>query len=180
MLMSKIKFRISGSGGQGVITLGIILAEAAIQDGKLAVQSQSYGPEARGGASKSEVIISDEDIFYPKVIIPDVLVSMSQKAADKYGDEIEENGIIIIDSSMIENFENDKAKIYRLPITQMAREEFESPIYANIIMLGALVGITDIVSLDKMKEAIQIRLSRGYEINVRALEMGYNEAKKLL
>lgn len=178
--MSRKKFRISGSGGQGVITLGIILAEAAIQDGKLAVQSQSYGPEARGGASKCEVIISDEDIFYPKVIIPDVLISMSQKAAEKYGDEIEENGIIIVDSSMVENFVNDKAKIYNLPITQIAREEFGSPLYANIIMLGALVGITDIVSLDKMKEAIQIRLSRGYEINVRALEKGYEEAKKII
>ena len=178
--MNSKKFRISGSGGQGVITLGIILAEAAVQDGKLAVQSQSYGPEARGGASKSEVIISEEEIFYPKVIIPDVLVSMSQKAAEKYGEEIEENGIIIIDSSMIDSFENEKATIYRLPITQMAREHFESPLYANIIMLGALVGVTDIVPLDKMKEAIQIRLSRGYEVNVRALELGYNEAKKLM
>jgi 2-oxoglutarate ferredoxin oxidoreductase subunit gamma len=109
--MSRKKFRISGSGGQGVITLGIILAEAAIQDGKLAVQSQSYGPEARGGASKCEVIISDEDIFYPKVIIPDVLISMSQKAAEKYGDEIEENGIIIVDSSMVENFVNEKRNL---------------------------------------------------------------------
>lgn len=178
--MNRKKFRISGSGGQGVITLGIILAEAAIQDGKLAVQSQSYGPEARGGASKCEVIISDEDIFYPKVIIPDILISMSQKAAEKYGDEIEENGIIIVDSSMVENFVNDKAKIYNLPITQLAREEFGSPLYANILMLGALVGITEVVSLDKMKEAIQIRLSRGYEINVRALERGYEEAKKIL
>lgn len=178
--MNRKKIRISGSGGQGVITLGIILAEAAIQDGKLAVQSQSYGPEARGGASKCEVIISDEDIFYPKVIIPDILISMSQKAADKYGHEIEENGIIIIDSSMIKNFQNDKAKIYELPITQIAREEFGTPLYANILMLGALVGITEIVSLEKMKEAIQIRLSRGYDINVRALETGYAEAKKLL
>ena len=178
--MNRKKFRISGSGGQGVITLGIILAEAAIQDGKLAVQSQSYGPEARGGASKCEVIISDEDIFYPKVIIPDILISMSQKAADKYGHEIEKNGIIIIDSSMIKNFQNDKAKIYELPITQIAREEFGTPLYANILMLGALVGITEIVSLEKMKEAIQIRLSRGYDINVRALETGYAEAKKLL
>lgn len=178
--MKKEKFRISGSGGQGVITLGIILAEAAIQDGKLAVQSQSYGPEARGGASKCEVIISDEEIFYPKIIIPEVLISMSQKAADKYGDEIEENGIIIIDSSMVENFVNDKAKIYNLPITQIAREEFGSPLYANVLMLGALVGITEVVSLDIMKEAIQTRLSRGYETNLKAFERGYMESKKLL
>lgn len=178
--MTREKFRISGSGGQGVITLGIILAEAAIQDGKLAVQSQSYGPEARGGASKCEVIISNEEIFYPKIIIPEVLISMSQKAADKYGDEIEEDGIIIIDSTMVENFVNDKAKIFNLPITQMAREEFGSPLYANIIMLGALIGITEVISLDIIKEAVKTRLSRGYEINEKALKKGYEEAKKLL
>jgi len=105
---------------------------------------------------------------------------MVLKQEEKYGDEIEENGVIIVDSTMVENFVNDKARIYNLPITQLAREEFNSPLYANILMLGALVGITDIVSLDKMKEAIQIRLSRGYEINVRALERGYEEAKKIL
>lgn len=178
--MSTENFRISGSGGQGIITLGIILAEAAIQNGKLAVQSQSYGPEARGGASKCEVIISDEDIFYPKIIIPDVLISMSQKAADKYGDEIKEDGIIIIDSSMIENFTNAKATIYNLPITQIAREDFGNPLYANILMLGAIVGITEILSLDKMKEAIKTRFPKAYEINIQALEKGYLEAKKLL
>ncbi len=174
------KFRISGSGGQGVITLGIILAEAAIQDGKMAVQSQSYGPEARGGASKSEVIISDEEIFFPKVSLPDVFVTMSQKAAEKYGHEIEDDGIIIVDSSMVDEYENDKGKIYSFPVTQIAREEFPSPMYANIVMLGVITGLTDIVSLDKMKEAIKIRLSRGYETNEKALERGYYLAKEEL
>lgn len=174
------KFRISGSGGQGVITLGIVLAEAAIQDGKMAVQSQSYGPEARGGASKSEVIISQEEIFYPKVALPDIFVTMSQKAAEKYGHEIEEDGIIIVDSSMVDEYKNDKASVYRFPITQIARDEFENPMYANVIMLGVITGMTDIVSLDKMKEAVKIRLSRGYEINEKALERGYALAKEEL
>ena len=80
----KQKFRFSGTGGQGLITAGIILAEAALLDGKLAVQSQSYGPEARGGSSKAEVIVSDMPIYFGRVTQPDTLLVMSQEAADKF------------------------------------------------------------------------------------------------
>ena len=92
------QLRLSGSGGQGVITAAIIFAEAAVSEGKQAVQSQSYGPEARGGASKAEVIISDNPIYHPKVINPDIVLAMTQQAADKYyGDLDKDNGLLIVD-----------------------------------------------------------------------------------
>jgi len=109
----KIGVRLSGSGGQGLILAGIILAEGAISSNLNAVQTQSYGPEARGGASKSEVIISDSDINFPKIIKPNILLSLTQKSLNEYLKDIESSGIIIVDSSIeVECTEN--LKIYKL------------------------------------------------------------------
>ena len=95
------QIRLSGSGGQGVITAAIIYAEAAVAEGKEAVQSQSYGPEARGGASKSEVIIDDSPIYHPHVKTPDVVLAMTQKAADKYYGDLHEDGILVLDTDLV-------------------------------------------------------------------------------
>jgi 2-oxoglutarate ferredoxin oxidoreductase subunit gamma len=171
--MEKIQFRLSGTGGQGLITAGIILGEAAVLDNKKVIQTQSYGPEARGGASKAEVIISNDEIFYPKVSVPDFLLTMSQEAAKKYGQEIKEGGIILVDSSMVSNFENPQAKIIEIPITKLAREEIGKNFVANIIALGAIVGITKIVTFESLKEAVLNRIPTGSEeINIKALELG--------
>ncbi|MDK2822976.1 MAG: 2-oxoglutarate ferredoxin oxidoreductase subunit gamma [Clostridia bacterium] len=176
--MKRWKFRLSGSGGQGLITAGIILGEAAVIEGKEVVQSQSYGPEARGGASKAEVIIDDKKINYPKVVIPEVLLAMSQEAADKYGTEIEDNGLIIIDSSMVNNFKNDKAKIVNIPITKLAKEEIGKTFVANIIAISALVNLTKVVSFDSLKQAVLNRIPKGTEdINLKALEIGWKWAQ---
>ena len=171
--MEKIQFRLSGTGGQGLITAGIILGEAAVLDNKEVIQTQSYGPEARGGASKAEVIISNDEIFYPKVSVPDFLLTMSKEAAKKYGQEIKEGGIILVDSSMVSNFENPQAKIIEIPITKLAREEIGKNFVANIIALGAIVGITKIVTFESLKEAVLNRIPTGSEeINIKALELG--------
>ncbi|NLT94611.1 MAG: 2-oxoacid:ferredoxin oxidoreductase subunit gamma [Clostridia bacterium] len=177
--MKRWEFRLSGTGGQGLITAGIILAEAAVIEGKEVVQSQSYGPEARGGASKAEVIIDTKKINYPKVVIPDVLLAMSPEAAQKYGSEIKEGGTIIVDSSFIENFVNEKAKVIKIPITKLAKEEIGKTFVANIIAVSALVGLTKVVSFEALKEAVLNRIPKGTEeINIKALEIGWRWAQE--
>ena len=132
------QIRLSGSGGQGVITAAIIYAEAAVSAGMEAVQSQSYGPEARGGASKSEVIIDDSHpIFHPHVKTPDVVLAMTQKAADKYYGDLHSDGILILDTDLVP--EPPKfGNIIQVPITKIAIEQAGKSLFANIVALGVL------------------------------------------
>ncbi|GBF36249.1 2-oxoacid:ferredoxin oxidoreductase subunit gamma [Methanofervidicoccus abyssi] len=171
--------RISGFGGQGVVLAGVILGRsAALYDGKNAVQTQSYGPEARGGASKSEVVISEEEIDYPKVIKPDVLVCMSQQAFDKYGRDIKDEGTVIVDRDLVtvpENFYNGNVKLYKIPFTDIAYKDIGLKIVANMVMLGALVRITGVVSKEAMRKAILDSVPKGTEKkNLIAFEKGYD------
>ncbi|HIQ39500.1 MAG TPA: 2-oxoacid:ferredoxin oxidoreductase subunit gamma [Methanothermococcus okinawensis] len=171
--------RISGFGGQGIVLAGVILGRsAALYDGKNAVQTQSYGPEARGGASKSEVVISEEEIDYPKVIKPDILVCMSQQAFDKYGRDIKDGGTVIVDRDLVtvsENFYNGNVKLYKIPFTDIAYKDIGLKIVANIVMLGALVRITGIVSKEAMRKAILDSVPKGTEEkNLMAFEKGYS------
>ncbi|MFZ5943549.1 MAG: 2-oxoacid:acceptor oxidoreductase family protein [Bacillota bacterium] len=176
--MKRWEFRLSGSGGQGLITAGIILGEAAVLEDKEVVQSQSYGPEARGGASKAEVIIDDQKINYPKVIVPEILLAMSQEAANKYGSEIKENGIIVIDSSMVGDFSSSRARVVSFPITKIAKDEIGKTFVANIIATSILVGITKVVKFDSLKQAVLNRIPKGTEeINLKALQIGWNLAQ---
>ncbi len=173
------EFRLSGTGGQGLITAGIILAEAAVLAGKEVVQSQSYGPEARGGASKAEVIIDEKQINYPKVVIPNVLLAMSPQPANKYGSEIKENGLIIIDSSLISDFNNEKARVVEIPITKLAKEDVGNILTANILALSAVVGLTKVVDFEYLKEAVLNRIPKGTEeLNIKAMEIGWQWAEK--
>lgn len=171
--------RLSGTGGQGIILAGIILAEAAIGDGKNAIQSQSYGPEARGGASKCEVLISDGEIFYPKVTNPDIYLALSQEACDKYGAGVKENGTVIIDSSITYNPGDKKGiKVISVPILSTAEEKLGKSMVANIVALGAIVGSTGIVSKEALKKAVLSRVPKGTEeLNKKALEEGYSLIK---
>lgn len=164
---------LSGTGGQGLILAGIILAEAAILDGKEAIQTQSYGPEARGGASKSEVIISDTGIDYPKVLAADLLLAMSQEACVKYIDVLKKNGKLIVDTTYVKEVPAIDAELLKLPITKEAREQLGNAMFANIIALGALVGATKIVSEDSLVSAVLNRVPKGTEeINQKALQIG--------
>ena len=128
----KHELRLSGTGGQGLILAGIILAEAALLDGKLAIQSQSYGPEARGGSSKSEVIISEDAIHFPKVTKPDLLLAMSQEAANKYSHDLTKDSVMITDSLFVSEVPDFGGKVYELPITHSAREGLGKILFANI------------------------------------------------
>ncbi len=175
----QLELRLSGSGGQGLITAGIILAEAAIIDKKNAIQTQSYGPEARGGASKAEVIISDSEIDYPKVTVPNMTLTLTQVASDKYIKSITGDGTIIADSS-IELPEDLKAKkIYQLPILETARKEIGKEIVANIISLGIITELTGIVTKESLEQSLLSRIPKGTEkLNRMALEKGYELANQ--
>ena len=164
---------LSGTGGQGLILAGIILAEAAIIDGKEAVQTQSYGPEARGGSSKAEVIIADAPIDYPKVTKADLMLSMSQAACDKYISVLKDGGMLMLDSTFVQDVPKVDAKILSLPITKTAKEELGHAMFANIIALGALVGATNMVTEAALTAAVLDRIPKGTEEkNQKALSLG--------
>lgn len=171
------QIRLSGSGGQGVITAAIIMAEAAVAEGKEAVQTQSYGPEARGGASKAEVIISDAPIYHPKVTTPDLLLAMTQQAADKYIKDLAPGGILVIDEDLVPN-PPAHGTIIRVPITRMAVEELGKDLFANIIALGVVSKIAGDVSLNAIREAVASRVPpTTIEQNMKALELGFQAAE---
>lgn len=172
---------LSGTGGQGLILAGIILAEAAILDGKEAIQTQSYGPEARGGASKSEVIISDASIDYPKVLEADLLLAMSQEACNKYVNVLKSNGKLIVDTTFVKTLPAIEANFIELPITKSAREQLNNAMFANIIALGALVGATGIVSEGSLVRAVLNRVPKGTEeVNQKALQIGLEMGESAL
>lgn len=152
----QVEVRISGLGGQGVVLAGEILGRAAVYDEKEVVETASYGAEARGSAAKSEVIISDKKIGYPKVRKCDVLVAMSQSALDKNIGDLKEDGILIVDKGVVEKVPSQvKAKVFEVPATKTAETELKSKMYANMVMLGALVKVTKIVSEKACEKAIE-------------------------
>lgn len=178
----RVEIRFAGFGGQGIIKSGIITAAAAcLYAQKNAVQTQSYGPESRGGACKSEVVISDEEIDFPKVVEPDVLVVMSQHAYNEYAEKVKEGGTVILDPDMIPHEKELKnVQVFRMPATQIA-EKLERKIVANIVMLGAFAAITGILNKDTLKESIKANIPKGTEeLNLKAFEEGYEYAKNLL
>jgi 2-oxoglutarate ferredoxin oxidoreductase subunit gamma len=176
-MTKRYEVRLAGTGGQGAILAGILLAKAAIKDGKNVVQSQSYGPEARGGASRSEVVISDGEIHYPKVLQPDVTLCMSQEACDKYGSQMGKDGLLILDECHVTRAPTTKA--VHMPMTTMAREVTGREIVANVVGLGVLVGLTKIVSRESLEAAVRDRAPKGTEkINLKALAAGFEAAKR--
>lgn len=179
--MKKQELRLSGSGGQGLILAGIILAASATSEGKNVVQTQSYGPEARGGASKSEVLICDERIDYPKVTKPDFLLALTEEALEKYIEDVKEDGMVIADNSVERDDLKDKVKdFYYLPILKTAKEELK-PIVANMVALGAIVACSNVTTPEAAKEAIKANVPQGTEdLNCRAFEKGYELGKEVV
>jgi 2-oxoglutarate ferredoxin oxidoreductase subunit gamma len=178
----RVEIRFAGFGGQGIIKSGIMVAAAAcIYSGKHAVQTQSYGPESRGGACKSEVVIADEEIDFPKVTEPDILVVMSQHAYNEYAETVKKGGIIILDPDMIPNEKKiEGVTIFRVPATKMA-EELGRKIIANVVMLGAFTAITKMVDKEAIKESVKANVPKGTEeLNLKAFEVGYEYGKKLV
>jgi 2-oxoglutarate ferredoxin oxidoreductase subunit gamma len=175
------EYRLAGEGGQGLITAAIILAAAAAEHTDLnAIQTQSYGPESRGGASRADVILSDEDIDYPEVKTPDVLLVMAQEACDKYGADLRKGGMIIADSTFVGKLPDVDAKVVRYAITEKARE-LGREIVANIVALGLLVGLTGAVPADAALSAVLARVPKGTEeLNKKAFQAGLDAAASLL
>jgi len=173
------EIRLAGEGGQGLILAGAILVEAAATyDGKNAAQTQSYGPEARGGFSGAEVVISDEEIDYPKVTEADALLAMSQEAFDRYWQNLKSGGILITDSLLVRHV--PLANAYRLPITQIAERVTGRHVMATIVALGLLVGLTNVVSEISIESALLARAPQGTEeLNLRALRAGLALAREL-
>jgi 2-oxoglutarate ferredoxin oxidoreductase subunit gamma len=174
----RYEIRLSGSGGQGIILMGIILAEAiGIYDEKYVAQTQSYGPEARGGSSKSEVIASDEEIDYPKAMKPDLLLAMNQKSCDDFYPDLKPEGLLIVDSTFVTQVPSPKA--FQIPFTRIAREKFKREVVANIIALGALAQLSPVVSPKAMESAVLARVPKGTEkLNQDALRAGVAAARK--
>ena len=149
---------LSGSGGQGLILAGAILAEAAgVVEGKEVVQTQSYGIQARGGASQSSVIISDREIKYPEVLVPDILLCLSQEAYIRFEPSLRSGGVLIVDQDLVTLQESRPGlKVYALPFTAEA-ERLDRRILANVIALGALAAITGAVQVEALAQALPAR-----------------------
>src|SRR6056297_2983324 len=179
--MAKTRLVFSGSGGQGVITAGIIIAETAVlHEGLNAVQSQSYGAEARGGATRSDIIISDAPIYFPKIVQPNVLVCLTQTAYTKYLPSLRPGGLLITDSRWVHIEKTVDARRYELPLTVTVSEKIGNPVVLNICMLGAVVRLTEVVSPEAVKEVIRERVPKNFiKLNETAFNLGYDLAQNL-
>ena len=171
---TRYEVRLSGEGGQGLVLAGKILAEAAaIYDGRNATQSQSYGPEARGGASKSDVIIADGDIDYPKAENLDLLLALTQEALDKYHAELRAGALLVVDSDAITRLPQGDWQVVSVPMSRLAREKLRKAVVANIIALGVIVGLSRVVTEAAAERAILARVPRGTEdLNREAFRLG--------
>ncbi len=174
----RYEVRLSGSGGQGLIFGGVVTAQAiATIDDRNVVQTQSYGPEARGGASRADLVISDGPIAYPKPMKLDLLLALTQEACDTYYSDLKEDGILIIDSDMVTQVPT--SNYFGFPFIQMARDDIGVPMVANIISIGAICALTGIVSEKALREVVKLRAPRGTEEkNLVALELGLKIGKK--
>jgi len=179
-MSDRLEIRLAGSGGQGLILAGMILAEAVgIHEGKFVTQTQSYGPEARGGASKSEVVVSDQEIDYPQAEQPDILLCMNQTAYDTYIFDVKPGGMLIVDSSLVHHLPT--TRLIALPFTKIAREEVGREMMANIVALGALITLAGVVSPKSLEKAVLARVPKGTgELNKKALKAGIKVARAYL
>ncbi|MEO0076928.1 MAG: 2-oxoacid:acceptor oxidoreductase family protein [candidate division WOR-3 bacterium] len=171
------EIRLAGTGGQGLLKAGEILAEAiGVYEGKKVIQTQSYGPEARGGASKTDIIIADQEIFYPKARQLDIICCLSQKSVDAYLSDLKPDGIVIADSFYVKRC---LAKnLFHLPLSERARQELGRELFTNIVLLGALSEITKIVKIESLQKALAHRVPpTTLEQNAKALQLGRKIAR---
>lgn len=178
--MTEIRF--AGYGGQGIIRSGIIAGRAAsIYDNKSATMSQSFGPEARGGACSSQLVVSDDKVLYPYVTRSDILVAMSQQGYDKFEEELKDDGILLVDQDLVKlKPTRGKIKVFPVPATRFA-EELGKRIVANVVMLGFFTAISKVVSYEAMKKAVPESVpEKAKELNLQAFEKGYNYGQEQL
>ncbi len=181
MNSNRYECRLSGSGGQGLLLAGIIFSEAMIRQGKNAVHTQSYGVEARGGASRSEVVVSDREINFPEVTSPDMLLAMTQDSYDKFSKSVKKGGVILSDSTFVKACPVDGVRCFEYGITNLAKDELGEIRAVNIVALGILTGMNGFISEQAMLDAVLGRLpAKVHELNVKAFEAGYAEGLKML
>lgn len=175
---SRLEVRLAGSGGQGLILAGLVLAEAAgLYDDREVAMGQSYGPEARGGASKAEVIISSDPIDYPLCSRVDIFLALTQEAADTYSWDLNPSGWVVVDSDLVSHPPSSRA--VALPFTATARDKMKKPMVANVVALGALLQLTEVVSKRALEKALLARVPPGTEaLNKKALAAGVKLAKE--
>lgn len=180
--MARNEIKLAGFGGQGIVLAGFILGRAlSIYDQKNAVLTQSYGPEARGGACSADVVTAEGDIDYPEVTLPNIAVIMSQEAFTKFGHKIVKNGTLLIDENLVKiKGKKKNIQIYSIPSTQFA-EELGRKIVANIVMIGFFTAVTNVVTLEAMKKSLLGSVPKGTEeLNMSALMKGYKYGTNLL
>ena len=169
----RLEVRVSGSGGQGILLAAAVLADAVAAAGREVVQTQSYGPEARGGASQAEVIASEEPIDYPEVDLADVSLCLSQAAFDKYAHLTREGGLVLYDSGLVNEREMPHQRLVGLPFTQTATADLGAKVVTNIVSLGALVAFVDWLPAEALDDAVAARVPGKFkDLNLRALEAG--------
>ncbi len=175
----RYEIRFSGSGGQGIITAAIVMADGVGRfDNNHVCQTQSYGPEARGGKSKAEVVISGSPIDYPKALQVDMLLAMTQTSCDAYFFDLKSNGLLVVDSGLVTQLPTSRS--VSIPFTQIARKETGKELVANMVALGAVGFLSGKVSLDGLEDALLSRVPKGTEkMNSKALRAGIREAKKV-
>jgi 2-oxoglutarate ferredoxin oxidoreductase subunit gamma len=177
----RYSIRFSGAGGQGLIQAARILAEAAaIYDNKNAAESCSYGPEARGSASRAEIIVSDETIDYPRVDTVDFLLALTQEAYDKYIPDLLSNGILVTDRNAQTDDQAIDKKVFSVPFLEIAEEACGRPNMVNIVALGFFAQINDVVGVKSIRQAILARIPKKSEdIYMKAYEGGLEAAQDL-
>jgi len=180
--MERCRVVFSGSGGQGVVTASIILAEAAVlYEDMMAVQSQSYGPEARGGSTRSDVIISTSQINYPKVIQPNILICLTQQAYNKFYPIIRPGGLLITDSRFVKIEKKVDAQHKELPMYRTVMDEIGRPITFNICMLGAVTVLAGCVKPESVMKVLEYRIPPDFlEMNGRAMSLGIRLAREII
>ena len=180
--MNRLEIRLSGFGGQGIVRSGEIVGRAAaLYDGRYATFTQSYGPESRGGACAAQVIIADDpvELSYPHLVDPSVLIIMSQGAYNKYVPGFRQDGLLVVDEDLVELDEAaEPLRVLKIPATRMA-EQLGRRIVANVVMLGFVAAVTDVVSPKAMRMAVLDAVPKGTEeLNTRAFEAGYDYGRR--
>jgi 2-oxoglutarate ferredoxin oxidoreductase subunit gamma len=175
----RLEIRLSGSGGQGLVLASTVLAEAAVATGREVVQTQSYGPEARGGASRAEVIISDEEIDFPELVSPDITVCLSQEAFDTFAAVTRDGGLVLYDEQLVVAKPVPGVRLVGVPLTSLAQQAAGTPLAANIVALGVLEKLAAPVPVEALIESLRRRLpERLLQADLAALQVGLETGRR--
>ena len=173
------EFRLSGSGGQGLIIAGIILAKAAANEGFKVTQTQSFGPEARGGSSRADVIISNNEIYFPEAQSFDYLIALTQEACDKFLFDLKEDGILLVDSNYVKNLSMTVNNIVEIDFTDITLEKLGSKLPMNIVTLSCMVKLSGVISEKALEIAIKESMKPAHhEMNLKAMKLGFELAEQ--